>query len=173
MNDWNNGKDTRKKEKKKRRSLIKRLMGGVPEKNCVEHDRVLPDVNFESWRGLVTNGLNYWKINSSFSKGSSTAWPDWVAGIVTGEEITKAWEEPMLSRNSALGSEPKLRVEREKSISWLKVTQEGLIRGSVGVLNLWMRMVLPSKVWSPLWEGKKKENWSGRRWTGWWRESLW
>ena len=66
-------------------------MGGAPTDESVEHDRVLPNVNFEGRRGPATDGLNYRKINPSFRKGSSTARPDGVAGIIrAGEETVEA-----------------------------------------------------------------------------------
>jgi hypothetical protein len=79
----------RTREERKKKSLIGRLMGRTPEDESVDHDRIFPDVNFESRRGPTTNGLNDREIHPSFSKGSSTARPDGVAGIVAGEEVTK------------------------------------------------------------------------------------
>jgi hypothetical protein len=112
-------------------------MGWAPKEASVENDRVLPDVDFKSRRGPPTDGLNCGKINPSFSKGSSPARPNGMAGVVAGEENTEAFQKPMPSGNRASGSEPKLRVKREESIVRLKVIEERSIRvcGGVKFLN--------------------------------------
>jgi hypothetical protein len=77
------------KKGRKERSLIERLMGGAPEDKGMEHNRIFPDVNFESGGGPPTDCLNRGKINSSLGKGSSTARPDGMAGIVAGKQNMK------------------------------------------------------------------------------------
>ena len=80
----------------------------------------------------------------------------------------EAGYEPMLSWDKSFRGEPKLRLNREEVITGAKVRNG---RG-VGIRETIMAMVLPSKMTSPLLDGRKKEKRSASTLTVLWRAIL-
>ena len=107
----------RVKKGRKKRSLTKWLVGGTTVDDGVNQDRILPDVDFKSFRAPSADCLYRCKVCASFCKRSGAARSHRLTGYLVGEEFAKAGDEPLTSWNGSSASEPEFRVEGKKRVS--------------------------------------------------------
>lgn len=85
-------------------------MGGAPENDGVQQDRILPEIDPEC-RGTPTTGcLNSVERSAGFCKGGSTSGPDGLTGESAWENFTQTRKKPVAGGNQTTTGEPKLRV---------------------------------------------------------------